>query len=798
MNKILYVDLPFSDPSNKGYSRSQFIWNVISKNFDADLLVVKTPDYLTKGYPEHKGFEQIYTLTTAKSGLLKTYSVFHFTKENLDKFTQIIVTKRYEAIVFRGIRFANLAFAAETALENCSILFDTEHLLSDSALLKWSQNPTLKNRKSQLEYYSVKSLERIVFRKNYHFFFAGNYDRTRTLNFCALPQNCENFIFLPDALDEKEIPKLNRELNETEKKLLNDKFLLFFGNLDTEANLDAFLYLTKEIYPRISKKMQDKDIKIYVVGKNSSSIHEQLCGGRIKLLGEVENIYLYIKASLFVILPLRKMSTASQRILEAAQMKKAVLTTTAAASGLTFSPDEIAIEDRTDDYCDRLIKMISNPRETIDMGQLLYNTAQITYSEKKIGQNLLQCLEQVIEGHKKSSIVAKLRIAVLTNHFPPDTDKTGIHVYHAVQKLSETYDVTVFCPRRMSKPKIETMDNVTIYRLFDVLNYPIEFPNIKTKTLCPDVFIKLLKMDFDIIHCYPGLNYNYILAFMAAKIKEIPIVLNVFDIRDYEQIIKEHGKVNWDMLKQVELNWFRKCLLKYTDFIFTVTEKEYTYIRKLNERLEQIPVPIDIREFDTELPSMRHKYGIADDVFIFLCVGKLSYLRGQDIALKAFIKSLPAIPNSKLVFVGKTDFEPDFFEDLELHVSREALQEDVIFTGEIERTEVLSWIKDADISLIPSRFNNVCNVVAESWAGNTPVLQSDAVDPNLVIENYNGFLFRSEDIDDLVQQMQHAYSGKTKFAELAEHGKAIVEAKYTYDYLILRYSKAYKLLTMGA
>lgn len=798
MNKILYVDVPFSEPSEKGYARSQFIWNTISKKYDADLLLVKTPEYLTKGYPEHKGYEQMFTLATGKPGLLKTGTVFQFTKENLDKFTQIILTKRYEAIFYRGIRFANLAFAAETALEDCSILIDAESLLSDYALKKWQQNPTWKNKLAQLEYYSLKSLERIIFRKKYHFFFASNYDRIKTLNFCTFAHDKSNFSFLPDALGDADVPQSKQELNETDKTLLADKFILFYGNLGTEANLDAFLYLTKEIYPRISKKMQDKDIKIYIVGKNSGTIHEQLCGGRIKLLGNVENIFPYIKASLFVILPIRKHSTAGQRILEAALMQKAVLTTTSAAAELTFGPDEIAAEDRIDEYCERLIKMITNPGETIEMGQLLYTAAQNTYSENKLAQSLLHIFKQVLESQKKQSAKSKLRIAIVTNHFGAEANKTGMHVYHTIQKLAKTCDVTVFCPRRTNKPKVETIDNVTIYRMFDIINYPVEFPNNKIKTLCPDVFFKLLKLDFDIIHCYPGLDYNFVLAFMAAKIKEIPVVLNVFDFQDYEQIIEETGKVDQDILKQVELNWFKKSLLKFTDFIFTVTEKEYAYIRKLNERVEQIPVPVDINEFDAELPSVRQKYEIADDTFIFLCIGKLSHLKGQDIALKAYIKSLPALPNSKLVFVGNTDSEPDFFEDLELQVGREALQENVIFTGEIERCEVLSWIIESDISIIPSRFMNICNVVIESWAGNTPVLQSDAVDPNLVIENYNGFLFRSEDIDDLVQQMQHAYSGKAKFDELAEHGKAIVQTKYTYDYLIMRYSKAYKQLTLEA
>jgi len=85
-------------------------------------------------------------------------------------------------------------------------------------------------------------------------------------------------------------------------------------------------------------------------------------------------------------------------------------------------------------------------------------------------------------------------------------------------------------------------------------------------------------------------------------------------------------------------------------------------------------------------------------------------------------------------------------------------------------------------------------VVVESWFSNTPVLQSNVVDPNLVIEDINGYLFDSESIDTCAQKMIKAYTNREALPDLAQKGKELVREKYTYEYLISLYNKTYSKL----
>ena len=210
--------------------------------------------------------------------------------------------------------------------------------------------------------------------------------------------------------------------------------------------------------------------------------------------------------------------------------------------------------------------------------------------------------------------------------------------------------------------------------------------------------------------------------------------------------------------------------------------------------MEYSPVPILTEEYEVAVPNPRASLEITDDNFVFLCLGRVSNIKGQDIALQAFAKASIEMPEARLVFVGRTDYETEFYEMMQAFITQNALNDKVFFTGMLDREVVLGWLRYSDIHVIPVRFMNSGAVVVESWISDTPVIQSDVVDPNLVVEDYNGYLFPSENREELAKKMVVAYQNKERLPILAENGKALVKSKYTYDYLTELYARAYDKL----
>ena len=82
-------------------------------------------------------------------------------------------------------------------------------------------------------------------------------------------------------------------------------------------------------------------------------------------------------------------------------------------------------------------------------------------------------------------------------------------------------------------------------------------------------------------------------------------------------------------------------------------------------------------------------------------------------------------------------------------------------------------------------------VVVETWASGTPVIQSDVVDPNLVVDGKNGFLFKKGSAENLAEKMAEAYARKDELKRMADEGAELVREKYTYEYLTALYEKAF-------
>jgi glycosyltransferase involved in cell wall biosynthesis len=85
-------------------------------------------------------------------------------------------------------------------------------------------------------------------------------------------------------------------------------------------------------------------------------------------------------------------------------------------------------------------------------------------------------------------------------------------------------------------------------------------------------------------------------------------------------------------------------------------------------------------------------------------------------------------------------------------------------------------------------------VVVDSWARGIPVIQSDAVDPNLVEEDVNGYIFPKEDVQTLSDKMRKAFTNRAKLPAMARKGREMVMQKFTYQHLVDIYEDVYSRL----
>lgn len=776
MMRLLYVDTPFEGLQGGDKNRSRFIWSRLSEEFAADLLLIKGREYATKPVEEHHGYQKLFTLGNISVPPFKPQAIFRFHPLQISRFKDIVLQGQYDVVVFRFLSSYHLATVVARVLPKCRVVIDVDMLFSRVAALAWAQNPSISNRYNLVEMIKLKAFEAVAFKQSFSYYFTNPVERDMAVSDYGL--NADRAHVFPNMMP-MDTPAPSPQTG--------GRYLLFFGTMSSLANQDAFRYFVSEIYPSIESQLRRAGMQVWVAGKNAPEYFARYQDDCLRIVGEVENMQELIASSEFVILPLRIASGTRTRILEAAQMKKAVITTAIGMEGFSFGSREILQKDTAAEFATAILDLVDDHQSRDDLGKNLYHSARAKYGAKPISERFVKS----IKNSHKDGPGRRLKIAIVTNRFYPEVGGAETNIYYQAKSLALHHDVTVFCPKRIQRPGLEHVDGFRLRRMWDVLNRPVQYPNLRTKTLCPTLFWHLLREKFDIIQCFPAINYNNMLAFIASVIKKTPYIMCFFDFIDYAAYIKDHGSIPKDILTRTKLKWYQTLILKNISKAFAISGKELDFLRKYQPNAEFSPVPIDTAEFGviTEQPPLMRTW--AEQHFVFLCLGRVSHIKGQDIALQAFCRVAEHMPDAKLVFVGRSDYEAGFLEEMKQVMLDAGLTERIHFTGMVERKEALAWLRHSDIHVIPVRFMNSGAVVVESWSSDTPVLQSDVVDPNLVIEGENGWLFASEDIQDCAAKMLLAYQHKDDLPRMAAAGKAQVQKTHTYEHLLELYQKSY-------
>jgi len=382
-----------------------------------------------------------------------------------------------------------------------------------------------------------------------------------------------------------------------------------------------------------------------------------------------------------------------------------------------------------------------------------------------------------------------MRIALVLNRFYPEVGGAETNLFFQAKELAKRHQVTVFTPRRLREtPARENLEGFAVRRLRDMRN---RLPNIGRDTFMPGIFFRILFGRFDVVMAFPSLNHNNILALIASKLRRIPFVLCSFDLLDYAEIQKRTGKIDPHCLDRYTPGRIRRRLFGMCDHIFAISNREMEVFRRCNPHVSFSPVPVETSEYETAVDraEFRRRHGIAEDAMVFLVLGRVSRIKGQDIAVRAFIDSAPKMPGAVLAVVGRGDYEPEFLDGLKTAVREAGLEERVLFTGMVPRGDVIGFLKSSDIMLAPVRFMNSGAVIVEAWAAGIPVIQSDAVDPDLIDQGVNGWRFGSERSDELAARMIESFERREELPEMGRRGREKVLEGFTYPKLISIYEE---------
>lgn len=191
--------------------------------------------------------------------------------------------------------------------------------------------------------------------------------------------------------------------------------------------------------------------------------------------------------------------------------------------------------------------------------------------------------------------------------------------------------------------------------------------------------------------------------------------------------------------------------------------------------------------------SFRAKWGVSAEEPLVLLLSRLIPRKGADILIEAFAEVCPQ--SGRLVIAGP-EGEPGYRAQLEKCAKERGVERRVLFTGPVYGEEKKAVLADADVFVLPSRYENFANAAAEAVACGIPVIVSNCCGIGSLVDGQAGLVIAPEKAP-LTEALRQLVYDQALYARLKE-GCQRVAGQLTWDRLAAQMEGYYEQVLAGS
>lgn len=312
-----------------------------------------------------------------------------------------------------------------------------------------------------------------------------------------------------------------------------------------------------------------------------------------------------------------------------------------------------------------------------------------------------------------------MRILHVTQSYYPFLEKGGPTVKvraiaEGLQARGHSNTVLTSWYGRPSAPRRTDMKGVEVVYLRPLLTYRATTLNAGLLRFCRKEL-----PGFDVIHIYGIYDLFGPAVARAAYRRKIPYLLEPLGM--YRPIDRSFR------MKRIWHRFVGKQELNRASLIITTSQQEERELLEDGRPKTQVALRyngVDLAEF-ASLPArgaFRRQWNIPDGDPVLLFLGRLIPRKGVDLLIQALAK---ARPERGWLVVAGPEGEPNYLRQMRELADSCGVQSRTIFTGPLYNDQKKSALVDCDVFVLPSRYENFANSVAEAIACGRPVIISD-------------------------------------------------------------------------
>lgn len=208
------------------------------------------------------------------------------------------------------------------------------------------------------------------------------------------------------------------------------------------------------------------------------------------------------------------------------------------------------------------------------------------------------------------------------------------------------------------------------------------------------------------------------------------------------------------------------CIINTSDYITKCVQS----ITSDDTKCRTVLNGIDTNKFFEAKPLLRQQAGLKDNEFVIVYSGRLTKEKGILELIRA-ISKLSYIQNLKLLIIGASFYGHDkvptpFIKTLE--EESKIIRNKVIFTGFINYADVPSYLKMADIAVLPSMWEEPFGLtIAEAMAAGLPLITTRSGGIPEICEGVATIVDRNNVVDNLTTAILDLYEHPEKRKQMA-------------------------------
>ena len=257
-----------------------------------------------------------------------------------------------------------------------------------------------------------------------------------------------------------------------------------------------------------------------------------------------------------------------------------------------------------------------------------------------------------------------------------------------------------------------------------------------------------------IIHAASGYK-GYELATMADTLSRHFSIPWIYEVRSFHEHTwtNDHFQAETSIHTKLRMDK-ENSLMQKANHVVTISESMKEAIIKRGipeEKITVVPNAVDTTYFKPKKKSAKliNSLGIKNKSVIGY-ISNMSYREGHDVLIKAFKTISKEVTDAVLLLVGSGREK----ENLEKLVNEFGLEEKVIFTGNVDHSLIKEYYALIDLFVVPRRRDYAADLVTplkpyEAMGMKIPLLMSDRAALKEIIGEDRGFIFKTEDEEDL-------------------------------------------------